>query len=194
MNRTSPARYKFAALVIALSLLPLAYASGSQSQPDQSLPHFHQVNQHLYRGAQPRKGGLKRLAELGIKTVINLRGESEGTRDEETEAKEAGLTYFSLPMSALGRPDDEVIERALAIINDAQYAPVFVHCKHGEDRTGTLVACYRISRDGWTAEQALEEAKSFGMMRIQFRMKSYIKDYHRKHNSRQPNARQSRQQ
>src|SRR5262249_35228207 len=132
------------------------------------LPNFHQVNGNLYRGAQPQHGGLKKLSELGIKTVINLRGVSEETRSEQAEAEASGLRYFNIPMSGLGRPTDDQVERALAVIDARENWPVFVHCQRGSDRTGVIIAVYRILRDQWTEEQAIAEAKQFGMARVQF--------------------------
>lgn len=166
--------------IIAASLLLLTGA-GSQVAQEKVLPNFHQVNEHLYRGAQPQGEGMRALAAQGIKTVVNLRGEDEGTRAEEKQASAAGLRYFNVPMQGLSRPKDEQVERVLAIIDDSQNWPVFVHCNHGKDRTGTIIACYRISHDGWTAEQAKAEAKHYGMSWVQFGMKDYIKDYYEKH-------------
>ena len=153
----------------------------SRGAGEEVLPNFHKVNDQLYRGAQPLTGGMKELAALGIKTVINLRGEDEHTRDEEAEARVAGLRYFSVPLPGFGRPSDEQVNRVLALINDSQNWPVFVHCHHGEDRTGTIIAVYRISHDGWSGEEARKEAKHYGMSRFQFKMKDYISDYARDH-------------
>ena len=144
------------------------------------LPNFHQVNETLYRGGQPHPGGLKKLSELGIKTVINLRGASEDTQKEQAEAEASGMRYFNIPMPALGRPTDEQVERALAVIDARENWPVFVHCQRGADRTGVIVAVYRILRDQWTAEQAIDEAKRFGLAGIQFRKKDYISDYYKR--------------
>jgi protein tyrosine/serine phosphatase len=71
------------------------------------------------------------------------------------------------------------VARVLAIINDPENQPVFVHCNHGSNRTGTIVACYRISQERWTGKRAIEEAKRYGMSWIQFSMKDYISDYYR---------------
>jgi tyrosine-protein phosphatase SIW14 len=144
------------------------------------LPNFHRVNERLYRGGQPKDGGIKRLAEIGIKTVINLRGEDAQTRaQDEAEAKTAGVSYFNIPMPGLSRPTDEQISRVMTIINTQENWPVFVHCRRGSDRTGTVVAVYRISQDEWTADQALSEAKRMGLSWIEFGMKHYVSDYYR---------------
>jgi protein tyrosine/serine phosphatase len=82
-------------------------------------------------------------------------------------------------MSGLGRPDPKQISRAMAIIDDKENWPVFVHCKRGSDRTGTIVALYRISHDHWSADRAVSEAKRHGLSLFAFRMKDYISDQYR---------------
>ena len=72
--------------VIALLLLS-ATASAQDATSYVKLPRFQQVSERLYRGAQPRDGGLSRLRELGIDTVINLRGTSKQTRAEEAKPR-----------------------------------------------------------------------------------------------------------
>jgi uncharacterized protein (TIGR01244 family) len=168
-------RWQF--LFAAMAVLSLVIAA-QENRSYRELPNFHQVNETLYRGAQPQPGGVKKLSELGIKTVINLRGASEDTQKEQAEAEAAGMRYFNIPMSALGRPTDEQIKRVLTVIEARENWPVFVHCQRGADRTGVIVAVYRILRDQWTADQAIDEAKRFGMAGIQFRKKGYISDYH----------------
>lgn len=172
---------KFNFLGVALVLLVVVTGAAQRESQEKLLPNFHQVNEHLYRGAQPLPGGIKRLAALGIKTIVNLRGEDEKTRYEGEEARAAGLRYLSVPMSGLKRPTDEQVEEVLAIINQPENWPVFVHCNHGADRTGTIIAVYRISQDGWSAREAKKEAKRYGFSWIQFRMKDYIEDYERKY-------------
>ena len=145
------------------------------------LPNFHVVNLGLYRGAQPKPGGIKRLAQLGIKTIVNLRDDDERATAEGAEARVEGLRYFNLPLKRLGRPSDEQVEEVLSVIDTRRNQPVFVHCKQGVDRTGLVIACYRIVHDGWTSEQAKAEANSFGMHPWEFGMKDYIRDFYRRH-------------
>ncbi|MDQ3817924.1 MAG: tyrosine-protein phosphatase [Acidobacteriota bacterium] len=168
--------------IIACALLLLITAAGAPSRlaEEDSLPNFHKVGGNLYRGAQPRAGGISRLKALGVKTIINLRGADEGARVEEAEARAAGLNYFNVPLPGLSRPPDDKVEKVLALIKDPQNWPVFVHCNHGRDRTGTIIACYRISHDGWNLEEAMKEAKRYGLSWVQVGMKDYIKDYARK--------------
>src|SRR5689334_6645479 len=106
-----------ATLILALCVT----LGAAQSDPRyKELPNFHQVNERLYRGAQPGSDGLKKLAQLGIKTIVNLRGADENTLAEQNEAAATGLRYFGVPMGGLSRPTDEQVKRVLAIIDDQQ--------------------------------------------------------------------------
>ena len=177
MNNSSLRSLTLLATVFFVSLV----AGAQEAEPRyKELPNFHRVNERLYRGGQPKDGGLKVLADLGIKTVVNLRGESDDTREEGVEAARLGMKFISIPMSSAGRPNDEQIRRALAVVEGAQEGPVFVHCRRGSDRTGAVIAIYRILHDGWTAKQAIDEAKRYGLGLIQFQKRDYINDYYEK--------------
>jgi protein tyrosine phosphatase (PTP) superfamily phosphohydrolase (DUF442 family) len=161
-----------------VALLFLSTPTFAQDTTD--LPRFHQVTDRLYRGAQPSSAGLRRLRELGIDTIVNLRGESDQTRSEEVEAKALGFGYFNIALPNWGRPQDERVRRILLIIAAPQNGRVFVHCKEGVDRTGTIVALYRIGQQHWSADDALAEAERLGMRRSQFWMRDYTEDYGRR--------------
>jgi tyrosine-protein phosphatase SIW14 len=141
------------------------------SLPDMAgVPNFHQVNEHVYRGAQPHGAGFASLAKLGIKTIVDLRGE----KSEQADVERAGIHYVRLHWSGYKAPGDEQMAAVLSLLNDNSAWPVFVHCRRGADRTGTAIACYRISHDHWTNQQALDEAKSFGMNPMEVAMQHFI--------------------
>jgi tyrosine-protein phosphatase SIW14 len=169
--------------MIALPIALSCVASVSFAQSEQKykeLPNFHQVSEELYRGAQPKAGGFRHLSKLGIKTIVSLRGDDDRSRTEEQEARAAGLKYFTVPFKRLGRPTDQQIDRVRSLVNAPENQPVFVHCQHGADRTGTIIALYRIEHDGWTLDQATAEAKRYGLKWWQRGMKDYISDYYRR--------------
>ena len=170
---------------ILLSVAVLAFlASPILAQEDlrqKDLPNFHKVNGMVYRGAQPKSGGLELLRQLGIKTVVNLRDDDARAKQEEAEARKAGFQYFNFPFERLGRPHDKDLEQVLSIINNRSNQPVFVHCQHGADRTGVVIAVYRMTHDGWTSEQATAEAKRYGLKPWQLGMKDYIHDFYQRH-------------
>src|SRR5215216_3062789 len=163
-------------VVVALLLLS-ATASAQDATSYTELPRFQQVSEKLYRGGQPRDGGVSKLRELGINTVINLRGASKETRAEETEVRALGLNYFNVSLPNWGRPQEARVRRILEIIAAPENGRVFVHCRTGVDRTGMIVALYRMTHEGWHSQDALAEADRDGMRRIQFWMRDYTKDY-----------------
>ena len=162
-------------VVLLLLLCSTAIAQHSTAPPE--LPRFQQVSDRLFRGGQPREGGINKLRELGINTVINLRGASGSTRAEEAEVRALGLNYVNVALPNWARPQDSRVARILEVIDASESGRVFVHCKDGVDRTGLIVALYRMTHDGWSSHQALAEAEREGMRRTQFWMRDYAEDY-----------------
>lgn len=176
-------RKSAAFLLTLIAFVALSAAAQESEQRYQELPNFHKVNAGLYRGAQPKAGGMEKLAALGIKTVLNLRDDDAHADDEARAAKTAGLGYYNIPLSNRTAPSEAEVAQILSLINAPENQPVFVHCKRGADRTGTIIAVYRIEHDGWTSEQARAEAKHYGLGFWQVGMKDYISDYYKKHKS-----------
>jgi protein tyrosine phosphatase (PTP) superfamily phosphohydrolase (DUF442 family) len=164
----------FAAVLLLISTT--AIVRGANDYPE--LPRFRQIDAQLYRGAQPRRGGLSRLTELGINTVVNLRGADALTRTDEAEARALGLNYFNIPLPVWGRPDDASVKRVMQIVSAPESGRVFIHCKDGVDRTGMIVALYRMTREDWSPDVAIDEAMRSGMRRNQYWMRDYINDYY----------------
>lgn len=136
------------------------------------LPNLHKVSEDLYRGAQPTAEGMKQLEKLGVKTVINLRS----IRSDSDEIKDTGLAYEHINMTTLNTEDNDVA-RFLQIVTDSNRTPVFVHCKHGADRTGTVCAIYRITIQGWSKNEAIEEMTKggFGFHSIWQNLPDYVR-------------------
>lgn len=165
-------------LSIVIVSLCLTFTTSAQTRAkDDSIRNFHQVNSELYRGGQPTKRGIEKLAQLGIKTVINLRDNDQRADEELKVVTGLGLSYFNIPLPRIGGPSSEQMLQLLELINDPANQPVFVHCRRGSDRTGVAIAIYRISHDGWTNDRAIKEAKDFGMGFWHLGMKNYIRSY-----------------
>lgn len=116
------------------------------------LPNLHKVSASYWRGAQPSAEGMAELQKLGIKTVVNLRA----VNSDRDEIGKLPLGYEHISFKAWHAEDEDVV-RFLKIVTDPAKQPVFVHCQHGADRTGTMTAAYRIIVQGWSKQDAIAE-------------------------------------
>jgi tyrosine-protein phosphatase SIW14 len=164
---------RLAGLPICLSLATVISAGASLPLP--GVENFYKVDDEVYRGAQPSAAGFASLAKLGVKTVIDLREIGEHSQAGEEAVVEAmGMQYVSIPLKRMATPDNGVVARILGLLNDSASEPVFVHCKRGADRTGAIIACYRISHDSWEPKHALSEARNNGMSFFQRSLQKYV--------------------
>ena len=139
--------------------------------------HIRKIDDHVYQGRQPRPEDYKELAKMGIKTVIDLRGGAIHKPHERKEVEAAGMQYFSMRLSGLFEPHQQQMETILSMMEDPSKGPVFVHCRRGDDRTGTVIACYRIEHDHWSNKRALAEANRNGLSHLEILMRRYIRDF-----------------
>ena len=146
----------------------------------EDLPNFCRVNETLYRGGQPSEEGIKKLARMGIRTIVNFRDPDGKVLREKELAEQNGMRFFNPHLSNWFKPKDQAIDEILGIIQDPENQPVFIHCKRGADRTGTVVAVYRMKIDCWDGRDAYDEAKQYKLGWWQVWMKDYIHDYHKK--------------
>jgi len=116
---------------------------------------------------------LQELGALGIKRVIDLREPGAPTKFEEEQLKKLGIKYINIPFAEFGAPSNDQVQSVLKLLGDAD-TPTFVHCRRGKDRTGTVIACYRVQHDGWENQKALSEAKSYGMSSLERAMQHYV--------------------
>ena len=139
-------------------------ASNSAHSPARKLAlegvgNFGEVTPTLYRGGQPKGAGFEALAKMGVDIVVDVR--LSGRDKERREVERDGMQFVAIPWHCLF-PKDDPFERFLALLRDNPGKKVFVHCRYGDDRTGMMIAAYRMSVEGWTAEEARKEMEQFG--------------------------------
>ena len=159
-----------AAIVVSASALALFGATPAAREEVSGVPNFAVVSPVLSRGAQPTREGFRQLREQGIRTILTLRaGHDDG-------AVLAGLGLNSYRIHARQwNPETEDVVRAMKVILTPEYQPVFVHCQAGKDRTGLVVAVYRILVDGWSVDDAIAERKMFGATDFWEENKAYLR-------------------
>ncbi|MBK9316831.1 MAG: tyrosine-protein phosphatase [Acidobacteria bacterium] len=121
--------------------------------------NFGRVTDSYFRGGEVTPAGVDALANLGVRTIIDLRDEESPGEAEACQRN--GIKYFKFPMSGHATPDDRTVDEILSIIQQAK-EPIYVHCSAGKHRAGTIAALYRTRVQGWSKERAWAEQKSYG--------------------------------
>jgi protein tyrosine/serine phosphatase len=195
-------------LVFALSLTLLFPAAPA----DTAISHFSRVNDSLYRGGRPKPADLSYLQSLNVRTIINLQGGdlnnpryrafmkwwepgelADAIAAEKNLSESLGLLFFSEPLDAIdpvSEEDDARIERILAIMGNPSAQPVFVHCEHGVDRTGLIIALYEVKYMGMSPDDAYNEWRASGHKGVGAVFTGHLDEYYwRKLGLRDPRAR-----
>ncbi len=132
-----------------------------------TIGNFHEVNASLFRGARPDISEMSELQNRDVVTIINLEqgflgGRPGSVDDEEAWAQSHHVEFIYFPMSPIHRPTPQQVIQVLTYLQQRADHKVFVHCLRGSDRTGIVVAAYRIWHDHWTVDQAFAEMKQYG--------------------------------
>jgi len=139
---------------------PAVRAIGRRLQ-EKGVPNFGEVTTTLYRGGLLNPTGIKALKRLGMNVIIDTHAHDE---TEEKIVEGLGMKYVAIPWHCPW-PHDEVFAKFLQVLHENKGKKIFVHCRLGDDRTGMMVAAYRMAEEGWTADEAMREMKSFGFSR-----------------------------
>ena len=159
-------------LLIALSSLLLF-------QDATPIRNFLRIDPNFCTGGQPNMQQLEKLKAEGITTIINLRTADEyNVAQEEAKAKELGLKYFNIPV-VYTAPKEEQATEFLKLMSDTKNRPVFIHCT-AAIRVGAFWLIKRVLQDGWTFENAEQEAQKVGLRNAPH-LTEFAKAYIEKH-------------
>lgn len=139
----------------------------------QGVTNLFKVSDGLYRSAQPTAEGMRSLKKLGVVTIINLRS----FHSDRDEIGSTGLAYEHIYMKAW-HPERKEAVRFLQIVTNEKCTPVVVHCQRGSDRTGAMIALYRIAVQKWSKEEAIREMSEggYGYHAIWSNLPTWIRD------------------
>lgn len=142
---------------------------------EDNLVNFQVVSPAVLRGGQPDEDGLQLLKRAGVKLVVNLRhhaknspkpsssysffrrGDDDEIEEEQEIAERLGLRFLNISLDGITAPTFDDIDRFVALFTDQENQPMYVHCLHGRERTGFMLATYRMKIESWTVEQAYQE-------------------------------------
>lgn len=168
----------------SLILVMTLFAAVSTQAGTPPITNFHSFGTGLYRGARPNSEGLSALKQMGVKTIINLQGGDlnnptyrwivsqmelgeapQAIQAEKNATQNLGMNFVNVPLDSLSpvsKQEGQQIGALIRLMNDPQNQPFFIHCEHGADRTGLVVALYRVYFQNWTAQAAHDEMEAMG--------------------------------
>ncbi|MGB8784010.1 MAG: dual specificity protein phosphatase family protein [Terriglobales bacterium] len=148
--------------IFAVALTAGASAAWCQAGKEISgLPNFGRVTDTLYRGAQPASAGFSALQAMGVGIVVNFRDERGEMANEKREVEALGIKYMGIPWNGRDEPSTAQVVEFLDLVRANPTVKVFVHCQRGADRTGVMIAAYRIAVEHRTVARALSEMHQF---------------------------------
>lgn len=120
--------------------------------------HFEEVVPgHLYRSGRPDQRLVEHVrATRGVTHLVGL----SGPLPVHEVARSLGMQVTVFRWAGDHAPPDEELEAVLRILDEP--GPVWVHCEHGISRTGAAIAAYRVTRQAWSADRALDEMEALG--------------------------------
>lgn len=146
----------------------------SQCSVFAAIPNLQIISDQISRGGRPELSDLEQLQNQGFKTVINLDNDSKVEATEKANVEKLGMQFYSFPLNAWQTPEDQKVNAILSLMSDQKNYPIFIHCRHGRDRTGMMSAIYRVLKQNWTQEAAHEEMLALGFRQIFTKMDQYF--------------------
>lgn len=138
--------------------------------------NFDKVSDGIWRGAAPSQDAMESLAKKGVKTIIDLRMNGSASEKEKLTARKLGLRYVHVPLGYM-KPSLERLRSIMRVAVNPLNQPVFIHCRQGADRTGTLCALYRRVFQGWTFDKAYDEMLSHHFKPFLLTLKNTVRDF-----------------
>ena len=141
-------------------LAALGLCGCATHQISHGIPNLAEVEAGVWRGGQPNAEGWQYLKSLGIKRDLKLNPSPEAS-DLLAISNGMQVIYFpvSLEQMTIGKPDSGKLNAAVASIKPDG---IYVHCEHGQDRTGLVVGAYRVQVEHWTKADAYQEMLTHG--------------------------------
>jgi len=145
-----------------VSLIAGAQVSWCQTEQKlRGLPNFGRVTEELYRGGQPTSDGFSALRAMGVGMIVNFRDERAEMATEKREVESLGMKYVGIPWRASDEPSSVQIVEFLDLVRANPNTKIFVHCRRGADRTGVMIAAYRIAVEHEPVPEAVSEMRRF---------------------------------
>lgn len=120
--------------------------------------NFYPVSEGVWRSNQPTHKRFMKYRDMGITSVINLRG-TDGRAHylfEEESCRILGLKLHNIKLYARNAVHRDNIVAVIDLLRTVQ-RPFMFHCKSGADRAGFVAAMYQMIFDGVPVQEARKQ-------------------------------------
>ncbi len=121
--------------------------------------NYSRITPHIAISGLVGADGAAELAIFNFKTIIDMRTVREGTDEEMTYVKAAGMEYINVPITVKGINEEQLADFTKKF--ESAERPVLIHCNSG-NRSGAMWATYQISK-GVDPEEAIAQGRKAGM-------------------------------
>ena len=151
----------------------------------------HRLSADVWRSSQPAPHDVRTLARLGVKTILNLRGDRDcGSYRLETQAcRKHDIRLVNFTVKSREAPKKRTFHEAKALFDSIEY-PMLLHCKSGADRAGLMSVLYMIFKENVPVAEAKRQLSlRFGHIhQADTGVLDFVFDSYLAHNSREPIA------
>lgn len=146
---------RYALAILAILFLVLLAFGGETTTPNLQQPRFN-----IYTAGQPTDEGFKEIADMGVKTVINVLPEKECLPEEPGIVEKYHMAYAQVPFETSGFKMDTI--REFGKLLDMKEKPILIHCSTG-NHVGGMWFAYRVLIEKAALGPALKEARRIGL-------------------------------
>jgi protein tyrosine phosphatase (PTP) superfamily phosphohydrolase (DUF442 family) len=122
----------------------------------EEIPNFLVLSENVWTGGMPNPEQLADAAQRGVQLVINLAPHEvlNALPNETAIVTSLGMQYINIPV-IWTTPTKDGLVRFMDIMDENQGKKILVHCQ-ANFRATAFMALYRILRQGWNADGAME--------------------------------------
>jgi protein tyrosine phosphatase (PTP) superfamily phosphohydrolase (DUF442 family) len=166
----------------ALGAITAESANADRARLDQiqktlsaDIPRVLCLDENFATGAQPTGDAYAKAAASGFRSVLSLRTANEGIDlgRERAKVESAKMRYFNIPVVS-SAPRADQADEFLRLTRDKSNHPMLINCASA-NRVGAFMMIQRVVDQGWSEEQALNEATKIGLSSDG--LKKFAKDY-----------------
>ena len=165
---------KFIQLVLA-SMLSFSVLATQTITTELDIYNLKAQSEYVLTSGQPNQTDFAKLKELGVKNIINLRGDNETNWSEQDLVTELGMNYYHIPVQSKADITIENATKLQSLLNEHQQQTTLLHCA-SSNRVGALVALYNAITLKKPIDEAVEIGKQWGLKSLEGVVRSKVNE------------------